>query len=279
MKSTTISSSAIFRISLALVAIVSCLFVFTACGGTPIEQDEAFTALSSATDTTQYADVNDYAFNMVMRINYDTEEGKVAANVNTKAVVNKGIAQITMNGDANISTSAFGVSTNTNAKINTTFKAINLDGVYYALNEREKVKESISATDYNDYVDFNSSVFGMLEVVSSDQLEESEGYTVVTDLKKVGENGYNLNFEFTTTATQNDVTTTQKERYYYEIKDGKIAKFIMEYSITTGESTTSTYIEGSVQYNSNAISVPEASVINEYEAGNVIPDISSIIPT
>ena len=119
----------------------------------------------------------------------------------------------------------------------------------------------------------------MLEVVSSEQLEEREGYTVVTDLKKVGENGYNLNFEFTSTSTQNEVTSTQKERYYYEIKDGKIAKFIMESSITVGESITSTYIEGSVQYGSSAISVPELSVINEYETESVIPDISSIIPT
>ena len=279
MKTTTISSSVIFRISLALIAIVSCLFVFTACGGTPIEQDEAFTALSSATDTTQYADVNDYTFNMVMRVNYDTEKGKLAANINAKTIVNEGVAQIAINGDANLSGNAFGVSTNTSTKINSTFKAVNFDGVCYAFNESGKIKETITSTDYNDYIDFNSSIFGMLEVVLSEQLEEREGYTVVTDLKKVGENGYNLNFEFTSTSTQNEVTSTQKERYYYEIKDGKIAKFIMESSITVGESITSTYIEGSVQYGSSAISVPELSVINEYETESVIPDISSIIPT
>ena len=46
-----------FKMALAVVLLLPCLLLFTACGGDPIEQDEALSALTEAGTIANYENV------------------------------------------------------------------------------------------------------------------------------------------------------------------------------------------------------------------------------
>lgn len=391
MKTKTVQTSAWWKISIALVAIVSCLFVFTACGGTPIEQDEAFTALSSATTAEKYAAVGDYTMEQIVRATRKTETNDLSLNAKMTLMVNdkegQKVGSVDLNGDLRVKANSGGLTTNNTTQVNSQFDIAQIGGAYYYFNTDLHQKQSILPTDYltltsfaltmesvkvitkNDiyiqepakvefkstnsteataeltgenitdayasyqaisngnyeygvviefdaegtqklyeltsaqqgnsiYIFINDELFSAPTVNSPisngsifisgsmNSLAEAEYYalqimgnrtntTVTTDLKKVGDNSYNLNFVIQESVTENNETTYSTQRYYYEIRDGSLTKYITETTEEKGLEKTSLYFEYIIKYSASQITVPED--ISNYTDGSFIVDFSDIL--
>ncbi len=368
------NTRSLWTIPVALVVIISCLFVFTACGGTPIEQDEALTALSNATSTEKYSAVGDYTVEQIVRSTRKTETSD--STLNTKMILsvadNDGqkVGSMDVSGDLRVQANSGGLTTNNNTQIKSNFDIAQIGGAYYYFNTDLQKKQTISQTDYltrtsfaatmadvkvitqNDietniqepakvefksansteataeltgeniinayasyqltsggnyeygvviefdaegtqkfyeltsaqqgnsiYIFINDELFSAPIVNSAisngnvfisgsiNSLVEAEYYalqimdnqpniTVTTDLKKVGDNSYNLNFVIQQSVTENDETTYSTERYYYEIRDGSLTKYIAESTVEKGLESTNTYLEYNIKYSANQINVP-----------------------
>ena len=267
-------NSAWWKIGLALLAIVPCLFVFTACGGETIEKDEAI--LASTTAAEAIATTQNFTIERISRTSMTTSVSKMSMNSTEKISVNNGVVALDVNGSASGSGGAGGLNITMTYNVNNSVILANVDGTYYAIKKNTKEKDTISAIDLNDYLDI-SVIMEYFTPLTEESFETSEnGSTPVVDLKKMGEGDYNLNLSLNDEITDPDTeeVTTLYSRVSQEIRDGKIAKVIFEYKTNSeSEGEINYYIEYRVSYDSSEIAVPTAEELAEYKDASLTIEV------
>lgn len=248
----------------ALLLLIPCLFLFTACGGEEIEQTEALTALSNASAHESMTTTESFTNNQIVRVNITMndettkENSSITANVNgtTKVYVdenNEKIVQESINGNITTKTSNIFGNGSATQNINSTYKVASIDGDLYKFDEANKVKEQILSTDFDDYTFSESVLFAKSSnIVTEDKLATETG-EVKTSLIKVGENDFNLRFSITESSEEQTSVST----YYYEIRNGQFTKITIETTKSTAESYYNIYLEQNIQYSANKISKPD----------------------
>ena len=256
------------------IALVPCMFLFTACGGDPIEQDEAMTALTSAQAAMAAEDSESFVIKMQQRTNGNAAE--VNGNMNTDSTITvytdadgNVTARIQANGSVSAEMSSY---IDMDLNLNVDYKYTTIDGVNYFINEEQKTYEVVGLTE-GSVIDF-ATYARAVNFISESDLVAGEGEEIKTDFRKTSENSYNLRVTHTATETVGDVTATITTEMYYEIRDSKLTRFESKVSSTNGDETASYETVITIDYNARAVSAPTS--LDGYTQGSVYFDMSDI---
>ena len=250
------------RILTALFA--SLLFVFalilSACGGEPIERQEALDAINSALSTEVLQSVKDFEVKMTYEVT-ETENDEKAST--------KQVATLRVDGDSNVGYQTMNLSMtlkmdgavtgNAKQEVSTQYYIGLIGETAYKVNAKEKVYQ-LETENLDTYFNFERSLGGMVSVPSDEQL------TKVTkeDHVKNGEGSYNLSFVITETQPQSE-TQPQEEKdvttVHYVIRDGKITKLQQTYEqYVAGKLVSEQIITLEIDYSSVSLKMPTTSL-------------------
>ncbi len=257
------------------LAAIPCMFLLTACGGETIEQDEALLALAAAQTTMDADETNTFTITMEQRLNGGASGVNADMNVkNTIAVYTDASGNVTARVQANGTVRGeLSSYIDIDANLNADYKVATIDGVNYFINENEKTYEVAGVSDYSDMISFGSYA-SAVDFINASMLVDAEGVDIATDLKKMGENDYNLRFTITTTTSLADVDTTTTTVYYYEIRDSKITKFQNTATMSSDEGNATQEMILTFDYTNRSVSAPTS--IEGYEVGSVYFDMSDL---
>ena len=219
-------------ILLATLLLVCAVFLTACGGGTPIERSESLTALSNTFSTEALAEIGDYRAVVSYDINSYGDElvSKINQSTTLEADMDNMVAYSTNSLTASLTTSGAveGVST---SDFNMSYYIGAINGSNYMVNT-EKLAYSPVTTSLEDYISYQSMVFGLIQVVDDNMLAS---VTVTREEhSKINENSFNIYFEIT--ATEESQTTNGF--IYYEIRDGRLTKYEHSSSTLNGETLT-----------------------------------------
>ncbi len=258
-------SSAWWKITLALVAIIPCLFIFTACGGETIENAEAITAVNNAAE--EMVSAQNFTVERITRVSGNADGISMKLNSTERISVNNGAVELSVRGDAEANGNMGGVNMNLDYNMDNTVKLAKIDGQYYIIKDSTSEKDSLYSTDFNEYL----SLEGIIEyftLLSEDIINPTDvDANITTDFKKVGDNSYNLTL---TQEMETQGAVTNYGRMYYEIRDGALTKFVFESEASSDDGTTTLYVEYKIGYTSNEISLPTAEELAEYKDSTIV---------
>ena len=237
--------------STLLVALVFVFALFlTACGGEPIERQEALDALNNALSAEVAETVGDYEIKMTYKekTNQDgtrtvtTQDSTLRVDVDTNVAYQTTKLQSTLNMEGAVKGELV-------TKASTEYYMGKIGDVTYRLNDKEKAYQ-VYDQDFEDYINYQTT----LTVVSAPTEDELALEDITMELTKSGDGSYDLTFVFTQIeqsspdADEEKTVTTKK----YKIRDNKIK----EYTINVKE-----YVANELE--------TEANMFFEYDYGNV----------
>lgn len=263
-----------FKMALAVVLLLPCLLLFTACGGDPIEQDEALQALTEATTTSNYDNVK--SFSCTMSTEASGEENGV-----TRTFKNSGknivyvtdtdtIVQVSISASMDIRANS-GITMSSVTSGNGEYKIVKIGDSYYKINEGKKLYDTTTEEEFTSSSTILGSIsMALRNVVTADKITQA-GENVKMDLLKTGEGAYSLKFIFTETITKDEGLETEYVEktvtsYYYEIADKKLTKYeifaeVFEDDVRTGYEKYSF----SINYSETKLTAP--SSLDGYSEG------------
>ncbi len=199
--------------------------ILSACGGEPIERQDALDAINAAISTEVVEAVGDYEVSMTMTMKEKQDAMTTTMNQSStlRYDADNSVAYQTMKADILIeSTGATQIDSTT--KASTEYYIGEIEGTAYQVNQQHKAYAQSSMSI--ESLDFQST-FVNVDAPSEDELA-IEGDGVKMDLTQNGEGSYDLRFEFTIVTQQ--ATDTQKEEKTvtvkeYKIRDNKISEY------------------------------------------------------
>ncbi len=213
-------------------------FVLSACGGEPIERQDAFDAINRALSTEVVDAVGDYEVTMTMT----TKENSNSMHGNLKQT-----STLRYDGDSNVAyqkdnvkltiKSSGATQLDSSSNGSSEYYIGEIEGTTYQVNSKHKAYSQYGiGVDQLTYQSTMASVS-----LPNEDLLQLEDDAVKLDLVKNSENSYDLTFEFTQITQQASETLKEEKTisiFVYKIRDGKIS----EYTTTTKE-----YVDGEVE--------------------------------
>ena len=274
----------------AFAVIMPCALLFAACGGTEIEQGPALTAVNDAIQTSNETTSN-YSIKTEMKM-YMNEEGlKIDMSASGLITVSGEGDSLAVNGDvsatAKVTSSMEGINTttNTSAKANLTYAKVG--DKYYALDINNKLMTEIENTDLIELASFanNIQIIPIDEESLNEEQELPEGQTISIEKSflQTGDNSYSIKASAVMTSveqneldeTKEDVTKTYQV-FEYEIKDGKITKFVFNLkTVFNDEVVSNMETTNYINYSVKAVSTPTS--VEGYETAELTTNLEDII--
>ncbi len=274
----------------AFAVIMPCALLFAACGGTEIEQGPALTAVNDAIQTSNETTSN-YSIKTEMKM-YMNEEGlKIDMSASGLITVSGEGDSLAVNGEvsatAKVTSSMEGINTttNTSAKANLTYAKVG--DKYYALDINNKLMTEIENTDLIELASFanNIQIIPIDEESLNEEQELPEGQTISIEKSflQTGDNSYSIKASAVMTSieqneldeTKEDVTKTYQD-FEYEIKDGKITKFVFNLkTVFNDEVVSNMETTNYINYSVKAVSTPTS--VEGYETAELTTNLEDII--
>ncbi|MBO5102530.1 MAG: hypothetical protein J6C13_00380, partial [Clostridia bacterium] len=196
-----------------------------------------------------------------------------------------------VNGDvsatAKVTSSMEGINTttNTSAKANLTYAKVG--DKYYALDINNKLMTEIENTDLIELASFanNIQIIPIDEESLNEEQELPEGQTISIEKSflQTGDNSYSIKASAVMTSveqneldeTKEDVTKTYQV-FEYEIKDGKITKFVFNLkTVFNDEVVSNMETTNYINYSVKAVSTPTS--VEGYETAELTTNLEDII--
>ena len=239
------------------------VFVFalflTACGGEPIERQEALDAINNALSTEVVETVGDYEIKMTYREETNQDGSRVVTTQDStmRVDVDTNVAYQTTKLQGTLSTEG-AVKGELVTNASTEFYVGKIGDVTYRLNDKEKAYQ-IFEPNFEEYISYQTT----LTVVSAPTEEELALEDITMELTKSGDGSYDLTFVFTqieqsSPDADEEKTVTTKQ---YKIRDNKIQEYtinIKEYVANELETETNMFFE--YDYGNVNLNLPTTSL-------------------
>ncbi len=265
-----------FKMALAVVLLLPCLLLFTACGGDPIEQDEALSALTEAGTIANYENVKSFSYtlnNEAMEI--DKEEGtNTTLKTSGTSIVYKTdtetIIQINQSAsrDIRIDTGMVGSSV---TSASGEYKIVKIGDAYYNINESKKIYEATEESMFTQSASILSPLsYALTTLITADDITAA-GDNIEMELLKTGEGAYSLKFVITEVAKITEGTDEVEQKtvttYYYEIADKKFTKYEINREVFENNTRVS-YDKYSCSFNYSETKLTAPTSIEGYKEGS-----------